>query len=484
MGHLSKPGVMAIAEAKGLTSEEQELVRDLANVLLANNARNAERTSYYDGEEGLRNIGIAIPPELTDLRLSCSWPAKAVDALADRSIYDGVSFRSGSDIAGIERVLVANHMASKYDKAKRTELIHGPAFWTVSRGLSPHLPVIIRQHSAESASAIWDDEAGHIRAGLVIAAWDRRPGHAMRPVRVNVYTAEAVLAFKLARNHRWTMERMPHPMGRPMMEAMVFSPTTEKPLGTSRITRAVMSITDCAIRESLRSEIHAELFTAPQKYLLGASQKQIKGLTRYESFFGNIFALEKNNNGENPVFGQLAQASMEPHISYMRQLAAQLSGATDVPISTLGVIHDNPSSAEAIHAAEQPLVIRAEAMNLGNAEALENVIRMAIAVKLEKSMDELTEDEAGVVVSFRRPDRPSQASQSDAALKIASTTGMEWFGGTDVCLEMQGFTESERLRLQSDKRRAEAMRAVANVLKAPREEAVRESAVIAPAGAE
>ena len=127
-----------------------------------------------------------------------------------------------------------------------------------------------------------------------------------------------------------------------------------------------------------------------------------------------------------------------------------------MPISTLGVIHDNPSSAEAIHAAEQPLVIKAEAMNQDNAVALETIVQMAIAVKLNKPFDDLTAEEAGVVVGFKRPDRPSLVSMANAAVMIASTPGLEWFGSTEVCLEMLNFTETERIRLLSDKRQNES----------------------------
>lgn len=52
-----------------------------------------------------------------------------------------------------------------------------------------------------------------------------------------------------------------------------------------------------------------------------------------------------------------------------RNLAAQFAGATCVPISELGVVHDNPSSAEAIYAAKEALVVEVDAtLNAANAE--------------------------------------------------------------------------------------------------------------------
>ena len=57
------------------------------------------------------------------------------------------------------------------------------------------------------------------------------------------------------------------------MEPLVYRPSLDRPFGKSRITRAVMSITDSAVREALRTEVSAEFFTTPQKYLLGADEE-------------------------------------------------------------------------------------------------------------------------------------------------------------------------------------------------------------------
>lgn len=459
MGAVNTYGLGALIKASGLKDDEAVIVADLVKALKANAARNAERTLYYAGEQTIKNIGIAIPQELTSLRMSCSWPAKAVDALADRSIIDGISFRSGENADVINDILARNHFSSMYDKAKRTEGIHGVSFWTVCRGKNEGDAPRIRQHSAESASAIWDDENERIAAGLVIASYDRRPGKQTKPNLVNVYTNDAILVFRL-NGKSWSVDRLEQKMGRPLMEAMVHAPTTSKPLGTSRISRAVMSITDCAMRECLRSELHAEVYTSPQKFLIGATKSQMKSINRYDATYGAIFGLEYDEDAPTPQFGQLSQASMEPHISYMRQLAAQFAGATDIPISALGVIHDNPSSADAIHAAEQPLVIKAESMNANNAIAIEAVVQMALALQNNVSLDELPAEQKGVVVGFRRPDRPSVLSNANAAVMISSMNGMDWFGGSDVCQEMLGFSESDRVRLQADKHRAEGRETV------------------------
>ena len=65
----------------------------------------------------------------------------------------------------------------------------------------------------------------------------------------------------------------------------------------------------------------------------------------------------------------------------MRSLAVRFSGETNVPVSELGVVSDNPSSAEAIYAAKEPLVIEAVNLNADNGEALRDVALMCLALE-------------------------------------------------------------------------------------------------------
>jgi hypothetical protein len=237
-------------------------------------------------------------------------------------------------------------------------------------------------------------------------------------------------------------------MGRPTIEALTYRPTFEKPLGQSRINRAVMSITDSAVREALRTEISAEFFTSPQKYLLGADTDAFKHKTKWEAYIGNIFAVGRDENGDLPTFGQLSQGSMQPHTDYMRALAARFSGETNVPISTLGIIHDQPASAEAIYAASEPLIIECEDYNDSARETLRTLALMALAAEQGVSLDGLDDRYRDFTPNFRSPAMPSVVSQTDAMVKIASV--VPGFAGTDVFFEQIGFAEDMRRKVENE----------------------------------
>ncbi|WP_293817405.1 hypothetical protein [uncultured Parolsenella sp.] len=287
------------------------------------------------------------------------------------------------------------------------------------------------------------------------------------PTLVGVYEPGCVIELR-ADGGRWVASYRPHGMGRPLMEPMPYEPTLERPFGQSRITRTVMSITDDAVREKARSEVAAEFAAFPQKWLLGTDAETINDGNRYSAAMGVMQEVAKDPDGDSPTIWQSPQLTMQPHIDYMRSLAAQFAGETDLPLSSLGVVSDNPSSAEAIYAAKEDLVIDAQNLNRSNAQALRNVALMALAVA--HGTDWATERDAGhgVEPMFRDEARPSVVSMSDALLK--QVQAIPWLADTSVALEMLGYTEEQRQRMQSDKKRAQADAAISSLF-APTKEA-------------
>lgn len=441
-----------VKNVAGLTEQENEMFLDLVLTWQRKLTRNKVKTAYYEGKNTLKNLGISIPKQLENIEAVVCWPEKAVDALSARSRFDGFTFSTDIE-TGINEIVRDNNLRLMYSQSVASELTNSCAFVTVSRGGKGEPPVMVGFHSAETSSALWSFRRKRIKCGLTIVE-TAQVGRSARhePIWVNMYTDDAVIEIHKV-NDNWVSTRLPHVMGRPLMEPMVYRPSLSKPFGKSRISRAVMSITDNAVRECLRSELGAEFYTTPQKYLLGASDDDFDK-PKWEAYIGSIFTASRDENGDLPVFGQLAQASMQPHTEYMRELAAQFAGATSVPISSLGVIHDNPASAEAIYAAKEDLIIEAESLNETNGISLRNIGLMALAISQNKKMEDLTDEEKSIIPVFKNPAMPSVVSQSDAIVKQVSA--MPWIGETEVALEELGYDESQRIRMMSDKTKAQS----------------------------
>lgn len=434
--------IIKAMEADGLAPEIIGTAEKLLGIWADRLHGNRVRRAYYEGENRLKDLGISIPPPLKDVETVVGWPKKAVSALASRVRFDGFTAADEAVSAELAAIVSETALKRKMRQAIESELVAGCDFVTLSPGGSDEPSVIITTRSAEDCAAEWDERRGRIGRGLAI--FDYVDGE---PVELAIYDSSETIHVTMDENERVDVVRMAHRMGRPMMVALAYNPTESKPLGQSRINSAVRSITDSGVREALRTEISAEFFTTPQKYLLGADGDAFEDVTKWEAYIGSVFAIGRDENGDTPQFGQLSQGSMAPHVEYMRSLAARFSAETNIPVSMLGVIHDNPSSAEAIYAANEPLIIEADTVIEDNSEELAALARMALAVSRGKALDALTAEESDIVPHWKNPAMPSIVSQADAMVKIASVVPA--FANTEVFWEQMGFDEEMRRRVMA-----------------------------------
>nr|WP_246600052.1 phage portal protein [Gordonibacter massiliensis (ex Traore et al. 2017)] len=440
----------------GLTDGELADLNALLSVWWRKRERNVVRERYYNAHNRLKDLGISIPPPLKRIETVVEWPEKAVDYIADRAVLEGFTFRGMEENDELNEVMDENDFLATYSQAVTDALISSCAFLTVTKGVKGEPSVIVSAHSARDAAAIWDDRKKRIKCGLAVAEFDLdRDGRIKGALRMNMFTDSCVLSLRKARNGRYVLERRAeHSQGAPLMEAIRCKPRLGRPFGKSRISRAVMSISDSAVREALRSEVSAEFFTAPQKYILGAEDSIFDDKGKWEQYVGNWLALTKDEEGDVPQVGQFSQGNMQSHSDYMRLLAARFSGATGIPVSSLGVIHDNPSSAEAIYASKEDAVVEAANFNRANRSSLVRVAKLMLAVSRGKSVADLSDDEKTVRPRFMNPSMPSIVSQSDAMVK--QIDAIPWIGESRVALEQLGYDETQIMTLLSDKRKAES----------------------------
>lgn len=444
---------LTIGSVTNLPDEELSILNRLVQVWQTKYLRNSLRYKYYSYKNTLDDLGISIPPKLQNVETIVGWPAKAVDALVMRSRFDGFTF-SGEDDAVMDEIVRGNKLKTLYQQACRSELIGSCAFLTTSAGSDNEPPAIISAYSPMFAAGEWDRRQKRLKWGLTIIDTKKSTtSDDEEPIWVNLYTDKATWEIK-KEDTGWVANEVKHNLGRPLMEALVFRPSLEKPFGMSRISRAVMSITDSAVREALRTEVGAEFYTAPQKYILGVDDDFLDGKTKWEAYIGAVLALTNNEDGEKPSVGMFSQGTMQPHTEYMRSLAARFSGETSIPISELGVIHDNPASAEAIYASKESLVCEAEDMNEINGAALCEIGKMALAIAKGKTLEDLDDNERSIACRFKNPAKPSLVSQADAMVKVISA--IPWVAESDLALEELGFNNEAVRRLKSAKEKAKA----------------------------
>ena len=450
----------------GLGEKEREMLDKLLTVYQNATSKNEIKDRYYEGKIPLGevNLGIALPNGMSGLEIGCAWGSKTVDVLASRSMFDGFVGENGEEVEELTRIVRNNNLLAEYPKACRDELKIGCAFATLSA--DKKMRCRIRFHSAKSAAAVWDGEKGRIAYGFAIT--DTAPSnddeHVWEPSMLNLYTDDAIWVLK--RNDQiWRAEKHPQKMGRPLMEPLIYNPTSSKPFGQSRIKEPIRRLIQGYVRTIANATIGLEFSTAPQKYLLGLTDDQYDKVInqKFKQYVGNILASTVNpETGEKPSFGQLPQGSIAPHVEMLRILSTQFSAATGLTVTDTGVVNDaNPTSSDAILAQSQTLVSMAEQLNERNGDSLRNIGMMALAIANDTTLEALTETQQSIVAHFKNPAMPSVAVTADAAIKIASAR--QEFAGTDIFLEMIGFDQADIRRIKAQEQRVRGMQVLNEV---------------------
>lgn len=444
-------------EVRGLPHDEAAMLQDLIDVFNKHSAKNQTKTKYYEGKISLSdvNLGIALPDGLSNLEIGCAWGAKCVDVLAARSMFDGYVGSNGEDADTMKAIAESNHLIAQYQKACRDELKYGCSFATLSADSNNGCK--IRFHSPCTAAALWDGEKGRIKCGFAIidSVEDETKISTWKPSEINLYTDNAIWVLT-SEYDTWTAVMHPNKMGIPLMVPMIWNATMQKPFGRSRLKEPIRRLIQGYVRTVANATIGLEFATSPQKYLLGVTDDQYDAVIsqKFKQYVGSILTSTANpETGQNPVFGQLQQGSLQPHVEMLRMLATQFSAATGLTVTDTGVVNDaNPTSSDAILAQSQTLVALAEQLNTSNGDALHQIAIMAEAISRNCKLEDLEDNEREVIAHFKNPAMPSVAVTADAAIKIASAR--KNFADTDTFLEMIGFSQADIRRVKAQEQRS------------------------------
>ena len=450
-----------IKEASGITDDARSWVSSLSDEYGRHSEHNRKLRRYYDGHVSVSDYGVTadIPNDQT-----CHWPQKAVDALADRirleAVTAGVEVDEGIADA-LAGVISRNNFISNYNRHVPVKLIYGCMAATVNRSSDGH--AVVRFHSAETFTALPspDYTDGVVAGGLAIARREVTPwsNGFMVPTVVNLHTPYNVGEFKQVDKGQWTYTPGKTPEELPTLYVFSHNGTgTLAPFGQTRITRFVRTLTDDAIRCLWHMQVSGAFYSMAKLYMTGLTDEQFDAVMENKSKYqlSRLLALTVGADGENPNVGQLSGNSPQPFIDELRALACQFSGATGVPLNSLGIVQDNPSSAEAIQAAREDICLIAERDIEADKSTIARVAKAALAIEMNTTTDKL----AGVDVlsEFASPMLYSLAARTDSAMKIASIDG--GFAGTDEFYKMVGFDKASRQMLISDRRREQARQAI------------------------
>lgn len=434
----------------GVADAEHDQLVSLLKVWNDRRPKNLKRSLYYDGEQSFKDLGLMLPPQLKNAKFYLGWATQAVRMPAMRSQFQGLRLPGSDDPFGLGEVFEANNFGMEFSQGIVSGYKHGMSLTTVAKGADGESEVQIQTHSAESCAALWDRRKRRVAAALTISAMDKD-----KPSEFIVYLPHVVLSCARGAAGRWVATRIPNRIGRTLAVPTTYDPQLTKPFGRSRISGPVMSLTDMAVRAYVRMEGNAEFYSSPQLAIEGIDPDAFGEVSESKKFklaMDRLIALTRDADGNAPNIKQLQQATMTPHSDMLRTVASAFSGETGIPLAALGILHDNPSSAEAMLTAERGMLIDVTNQNRGPlSSAVKDIARLAVMVR--DGLTEAPKEAWRLSAKFADPEFRSTSANADAYVKLAGAN--EDLANSDVLLETV-LDEDQVERFKTERARSQA----------------------------
>lgn len=317
----------------------------LRNKLANKRLRVDTRYRFYEMKNIAKDMQLIDNQEFRWLMATLGWCGKAVDSLADRLVF----YKFDEDNFDLTEIFQMNNPDTFFDSAILSALISSCCFIYISADETgyPRLQVI----DGGNATGILDPITGLLTEGYAVLARDENDS----PIMEAYFTKGTTqILRKGAKQPQVIKNNVPYPL----LVPIIYRPDAKRPFGHSRISRSCMKIMEGAMRTIKRSEISAEFYSFPQKYVTGLSN-DAERMEKWKATISSFMSFTKDDEGDAPKLGQFTQQSMAPYIEQLKMFAALFAGETGLTMDDLGFVSDNPSSAEAIKASHENLRLMA-----------------------------------------------------------------------------------------------------------------------------
>jgi hypothetical protein len=402
-----------VVPAVALSVDENAAVVRLEQKLMDAQVALKSAHAYYEGEQRLRQLGLAVPPSLQQFLTVVNWPRMAADGVEERLDIEGFRF-PGVDEADEElwRVWQDNNLDEESQLAHLDALIYGRSYVCVGANEEDESTPLV---TVESPFELVHETDGRTRrvAGA-LRLYDVRDGRASRGT---LYLPDATVWLSWSGSAgRWVdVDRDDHRMGVVPVVPVVNRARTANRAGVSEM-KDVIPLTDAAARTLTNLQLAQETHSVPQRFVLGATagdfvDQQGRPLTKWEAYFNSVWALAN----EQAKVGQLPSADLGNLTETVEHYARLASGVTALPPNYFGLAADDAASADAIRSREARLVKRCERKQTAWSGSWEQAMRLVLLV----ATGEEDASARRLETLWRDPATPTRAQQADAVVKLA-----------------------------------------------------------------
>ncbi len=330
--------------------------------------------AYYDGEQRLEQLGLAVPEALRKFTTIVAWPGTQVDSIEERCDVEGFRLPGTPEAdVGLSEVWQANDLDDESQMGHTDSLVFGRSYACVGTGDDPELPLI----TVESPLEMVHERSPRDRQTLVAARFYRDDSEGDPLFRATLYTRLATLWLVQERTGWVVEDRDDHRLGQCPVVPLLNRPRLHGRWGVSQMGR-VITLTDSAARALTNAQVATEVMALPQRFAAGMSQADFtdpatgEALTAWEAYFGAVWATVN----KDAKFGQFDAADLSNFSGIVNHYGQLVAGVTGLPLRYFGQATTNPPSADGIRADEARLVKTCERKQRAWGASWERVMRL------------------------------------------------------------------------------------------------------------
>ena len=373
---------------------------------------------YYEGEQNLRLLGLAVPPILRKFTVLVNWPRIVADARVDRLSLTGFRVGNNQRLSDMAWNLWKSSGLVEDESATLDFEIFGRSFKIVS--LDENGNTIIDTVSPDDVAVHRDPVSGELDCAYRQVrdpdSQSNIPVLRLFWTRTDEYSFDG--AWNLTGHSPNKAGMVPVvPAYRNWRSAVPRYQTWPRTQGVSAI-KDVIAVTDAAARDLTNAQVAQETLAVPQRGVIGASQgdfvdKQGKPLPIWSSYFSSVWGIQN----PNAKTFQFSSADMGNFQTMLETYARQASSVSGLPPNYFGLAADDAASADAIRSREAKLVKSIERDQRALGDQARNVMRVAVAINGgdPRSMDSCQ-------ALWLDAATPTVAQQADAVSKLYATT--------------------------------------------------------------
>lgn len=434
-----------------LSVTEQSLFDNLRNTLVSVRTEVDKYNDIYEGLQRLKQLGLAIPPELERFSVILDWPRISVDAVEQRLDVQGFRMPSGRGEAdtGLWDVWQYNNMDERQTFAHTDALALSRSYVCVGTNPEDRDYPLITVESPREMVAVRDPRTHRVTAALRLYNVDPVT---LQDAKATLYLPNQT-RWLVRQAGQWVDEYEPdvHNLGAPPVVAFVNRNRPTRPSGSiiegvSEMT-PVIPIADSASRAITNAQLLQETMVAPARGILGATKGDFvdqsgQPLSQWDAYFGSVWAM---GNPQAKTF-EFSAADMNNISTIINTYARLASGVSSLPIEYYGLNTENAPSAEGQRAGETRLIKKSERKQVSFGHGWESVMRLVQRFRTGEWSDDATRMET----IWRDAGTPTVAQVTDAVVKRYQAGLVDWETAQELMGESPAAIERMKERRDAD----------------------------------